>query len=163
MTSPAVKQENRVFKDVLDINDITRLIPHRFPMLLVDRVKDIVPGESGTGIKSVTMNEWFFQGHFPDLPVMPGVLIVEAMAQTAAVVAVYSITEENTGEVAYFTNIDECRFRKPVLPGDQLEMKVEKVKCRGPIWRFSAKAFVNGELATEAVITSMLDSTKAKK
>ena len=163
MSNPTIKQENRVFKDALDINEIKNLIPHRFPMLLVDKIIDLVPGEKGTGIKSVTMNEWFFQGHFPELPVMPGVLIVEAMAQTAAVVTIYSLAEKNTGEVAYFTNIDSCRFRKPVLPGDQLEMKVVKQRNKGPIWKFKVEAYTNGELATEALITSMLANEKIVK
>lgn len=112
----------------VDIKEIQNLIPHRYPMLLVDRLENIVEGESATGIKNVTMNEWFFQGHFPDNPVMPGVLIVEAMAQTAGALVMYSTKKEASDKLVYFMSISEAKFRKPVLPGDTLHIHVKKEK-----------------------------------
>ena len=141
---------------VLNIQEIQKLIPHRYPMLLIDRLEKIVKGESAVGIKNVTMNEWFFQGHFPDNPVMPGVLIVEAMAQTAGTLVMYSTEKKAENKLVYFMTISDAKFRKPVLPGDTLEILVEKIKERDPIWKFSGKAQVNGSLVSEAVFSAMI-------
>jgi len=140
----------------IDIMRIMEMIPHRYPFLLVDRVEDIVTGKSATGIKNVTINEPFFQGHFPEKPVMPGVLIVEAMAQTAAVLVVHTEGEDIEGKLVYFMSIDDCRFRKPVGPGDTLHIKVDKVRNRGNIWKFKCGAFSNDVLMAEATITAMI-------
>lgn len=141
---------------VLNVNEIQKLIPHRYPMLLIDRLERIVKNESAVGIKNVTMNEWFFQGHFPENPVMPGVLIVEAMAQTAGTLVMYSTDKKAKDKLVYFMTIEEAKFRKPVLPGDVLELTVEKIKERDPIWKFSGKAHVNGTLVSEAVFSAMI-------
>jgi 3-hydroxyacyl-[acyl-carrier-protein] dehydratase len=134
---------------MLDVNEIMSLLPHRYPFLLVDRVLEIDPGKKITAIKNVTINEPFFPGHFPGHPVMPGVLIVEAMAQTAAIL-VYNSSEENKGKITYFVGIDNTKFRKPVVPGDQLKFELEITGCRRGIYTFSAKAFVEGKLVTES-------------
>ena len=131
-------------------------IPHRYPFLLVDKLIDVVPGESATGIKNVTMNEPFFPGHFPQKPVMPGVLILEAMAQTAGVLAVQFLGDDAKGKVMYFMGIDGAKFRRPVEPGDVLHMKVIKTRGGGAVWKFDAAAYVNDELVTEAKLTAML-------
>ncbi|MDA5193776.1 3-hydroxyacyl-ACP dehydratase FabZ [Govanella unica] len=140
----------------LDILRIMELIPHRYPLLLVDKVKDIVPGQSAVGIKNVTMNEPHFTGHFPQRPIMPGVLIVEAMAQTAAVLVVHSLGEEAHGKLVYFMTINDARFRKPVTPGDRLEIAVTKEQSRGNVWRFSGKARVDGVVMAEATFSAMI-------
>ena len=142
--------------DDIDINRIKELIPHRYPMLLVDKLCDIHLGEKAVGIKCVTANEPFFQGHFPEKPVMPGVLIVEAMAQTAASLVMLSLGEEAEGKLVYFMSIDGAKFRKPVEPGDMLEFHVQKVQNRGNIWRFSAQGKVAGKLVAEASFTAMI-------
>lgn len=134
---------------MLDVNDIMKLLPHRYPFLLVDRVTEIDPGKKIVGLKNVTMNEPFFPGHFPGHPVMPGVLIVEAMAQTAALL-VYSSSEENKGKITYFVGIDNTKFRKPVVPGDQLTLELEVIGCRRGIYTFAGKAYVDGKLVTES-------------
>jgi 3-hydroxyacyl-[acyl-carrier-protein] dehydratase len=141
---------------VIDINQIMRMIPHRYPILLVDKVVDVVPGESATGIKNVTFNEPHFQGHFPNHPVMPGVLIVEAMAQTSAVLVAHTLGAEAEGKIVYFTSIEGAKFRKPVVPGDQLVIKVKKLQNKRTLWKFEATAEVDGKVATEAVISAML-------
>ena len=141
---------------VLTIREIQNLIPHRYPMLLIDRLENIVKGESAVGIKNVTMNEWFFQGHFPDNPVMPGVLIVEAMAQTAGTRVMHATGQEASNKLVYFMSISEAKFRKPVLPGDTLAIHVEKIKGRDPIWKFSGQAKVNDVLVSEAIFTAMI-------
>src|SRR3954467_12333811 len=126
-------------KDKTDQIDITRLmemIPHRYPMLMIDKVIDIVAGESAVGVKNVTINEPFFQGHFPAKPVMPGVLLIEAMAQTAAALVVHTVGPEAQRKVVYFMTIDGARFRKPVLPGDTVYVHVVKKQQRGPVWKF---------------------------
>jgi 3-hydroxyacyl-[acyl-carrier-protein] dehydratase len=139
----------------LDINDIMALIPHRYPMLLIDRVEDILLGESAVGIKNVSMNEWYFQGHFPGKPILPGVLTVEAMAQTAAVLVMKTlgIKEE---KLVYFMSFEEAKFRKPVCPGDVLLLKVTKDKSRGPVWKFKGEAIVDGNLVAEATFAAMI-------
>ena len=134
---------------MLDINEIMKLLPHRFPFLLVDRITEIDPGNKIVGLKNVTMNEPFFPGHFPGHPVMPGVLIIEAMAQTAAIL-VYSSSDDNKGKITYFVGIDNTKFRKPVVPGDQLRLELEVISCRRGIYTFSGKAYVDGKLVTES-------------
>ncbi len=134
---------------MLDVNEIMKLLPHRYPFLLVDRVIEIDPGKKIVGLKNVTMNEPFFPGHFPGHPVMPGVLIVEAMAQVAAIL-VYSSSEENKDKITYFVGIDNTKFRKPVVPGDQIRLELEVIGCRRGIWSFAGKAFVDGKLVTES-------------
>jgi len=139
----------------LDVEQIKKLLPHRAPMLLVERLVDIVPGVSATGYKAVGINEPFFQGHFPDKAVMPGVLLVEAMAQTAGALVVYSLKEE-AAAVVYFLTIEKARFRRPVVPGDLLRMQVKKIAQRGPVWKFSGQAFVGEELCAEAEYSAMI-------
>jgi 3-hydroxyacyl-[acyl-carrier-protein] dehydratase len=134
---------------MLDVNDIMKLLPHRYPFLLVDRIVELEPEKKIVGIKNVTMNEPFFPGHFPGHPVMPGVLIVEAMAQVAAIL-VYSSSEENKGKITYFVGIDNTKFRKPVVPGDQLRLELEVIGCRRGIYTFAGKAYVDGKLVTES-------------
>ena len=144
-------------KDSMDVQAIMDRIPHRYPMLLVDRIIDIVPGESCTGIKNVSINEPFFQGHFPNHPIMPGVLIIESMAQTAATLVVDSLEGISSAtHVVYFMTIEEARFRKPVVPGDQLQVKVKKDRQRGNVWKFRGEAYANGALCAEASFTAML-------
>jgi len=140
----------------VDIKRIMQLLPHRYPMLLIDKMIDIVPFESATGIKNVTINEPFFQGHFPGEPVMPGVLIVEAMAQTAGALVIHSAGGDLEGRPVYFLAIDDAKFRKPVLPGDTLHIHVAKQQARGGIWKFACEAKVNGVLHAEAIITAMV-------
>jgi 3-hydroxyacyl-[acyl-carrier-protein] dehydratase len=135
----------------IDINQILKLLPHRYPFLLVDRVLEITPRVSITALKNVTMNEPFFQGHFPDFPVMPGVLIIEALAQTAALLTFSEAKAENA--IYYFAGIDGARFKKPVLPGDQLIMTAILEREKAGIYKFQVKATVNDELAAEANIT----------
>jgi len=139
---------------MIDINEILKLLPHRYPFLLVDRLVEFEPAKKAVGIKNVTCNEPFFVGHFPDKPIMPGVLIVEAMAQTGGVLAFKSFPEMK-GSV-FFIGIDNARFRKPVIPGDQLKLVVEVLKHKREIWVFDGKAFVEDELVAEAKIMAML-------
>jgi 3-hydroxyacyl-[acyl-carrier-protein] dehydratase len=140
----------------IDIHRIMQMIPHRYPLLLIDRVVDVVPGESATGLKNVTINEPFFPGHFPAKPVMPGVLIVEAMAQTAAVIVVASVGASAEGKLVYFMTIENARFRKPVEPGDQLRLYCRKEKQRMGVWRFSGEARVGETVVAEAVFSAMI-------
>ncbi len=140
----------------IDIAGILELLPHRYPMLLIDRVEELFPGERGVGIKNVTINEPFFQGHFPDRPVMPGVLIVEALAQTAAVIALSSMPSDMRGQPVYFMSISEARFRRPVVPGDTLRLEVEKDKVRRGVWRFVSKALVDGKTVAEAKFSAVV-------
>lgn len=141
---------------VLDLQDIQRMIPHRYPMLMIDKVVDVVVNCRATGIKNVTINEHFFAGHFPADPVMPGVLIIESMAQTAAVLVVATLGAEKEGRLVYFMSIEQARFRKPVVPGDTLHIHVEKQRNRGSVWRFSARAEVDKVVVAEAVYTAMI-------
>jgi len=140
----------------LDVNEIMKMIPHRYPFLMIDRVADIEVGESAVGEKAVTVAEPHFQGHFPQRPIMPGVLIVEAMAQTAAVLVVHSLGEEALNKLVYFMTIDSARFRKPVTPGDMLRIHVVRKQNRGPVWKFEGKAMVDGSLVAEATFAAML-------
>ncbi len=139
-----------------DLLEIKRMIPHRYPFLLIDRVTDMVMGESAVGQKNVTANEPHFEGHFPAKPVMPGVLIVEAMAQTAAVLVVQTLDLIDKDMLVYFMSIDGCKFRKPVEPGDCLELHVEVARHRGKVWKFNGQAKVGGSVVTEAEFTAMI-------
>jgi 3-hydroxyacyl-[acyl-carrier-protein] dehydratase len=140
----------------IDIHRILAMIPHRYPFLMIDRVLDVIPGESATGLKNVTANEPCFQGHFPGKPVMPGVLIIEAMAQTAAVVVVATLGNSAEGKLVYFMSIDSARFRKPVEPGDQLLLFCRKERQRGNVWKFSGEARVGDTVVAEATYTAMI-------
>ena len=140
----------------LDIKRVMAALPHRYPMLLVDRVEKIVPDRSITAIKAVSMNEGFFQGHFPGRPIMPGVLIVEALAQAAGVLAVESLGLANSGKLVYFMAIEGAKFRNPVEPGCLLQLDVEFVQKRSSVCKFSGKASVDGKLAAEANFTAMI-------
>lgn len=154
-------KENTPSIDPIDVTRIMEMIPHRYPILLVDRLVDYVQGESAVGLKNVTMNEPHFMGHFPGKPVMPGVLIVEAMAQTSAILVVQTLGEEAEGKVVYFMTIDDARFRKPVVPGDSVYIHVEKVKQRGPVWKFKGVAKVGDTVCAEATFSAMLSDEKA--
>lgn len=140
----------------VDIARIMKLIPHRYPFLLLDRVVDLVRNQSATGIKNVTVNENFFQGHFPGHPVMPGVLIIEAMAQTAAVLVVETLGDDAAGRVVYFMSIEGAKFRRPVVPGDQLRIHIAKERSRGNVWKFNAVAKVDGVAVAEATYAAMI-------
>jgi len=140
----------------VDIQEIKRLIPHRYPFLLIDAVKDIVPNESAVGIKNVTFNEPHFQGHFPESPIMPGVTIVEAMAQTAAVMVAKTMNMHDNDMLVYFLTIDNCKFRHIVSPPDQLELHVKVVRGRGKLWKFHGEGIVDGTVVTEADFTAMM-------
>jgi len=142
--------------ETLDIEQIIEAIPHRYPFLMIDRVLDVAPDESALGLKNVTINENYFQGHFPRRPVMPGVLIIEAMAQTAAVLVVKTLGPEMAGKLVYFMSVDNCRFRRPVFPGDQLMVHVTKKHRRRNVWKFEATAKVDGETAAEATYAAMI-------
>jgi 3-hydroxyacyl-[acyl-carrier-protein] dehydratase len=139
-----------------DIQRVMEMIPHRYPLLLVDKVRDLVKDQSAVGIKNVTFNEPHFQGHFPGHPVMPGVLIIEAMAQTAAVLAVHSQPDQSEGKLVYFMSIDNCKFRKPVVPGDVLELHLDLDRRRGAVWRFNAVGIVDGKKVAEALVAAMI-------
>ena len=142
--------------DDLDIDTIKRMIPHRYPFLMIDRVVDIEAETSAVGIKNVTANEPHFEGHFPGRPIMPGVLIIEAMAQTAAALVVASIGPAAEGKLVYFMTIDEARFRRPVRPGDQLRIKVVKRHKKLSVWKFAGRATVLDQLAAEAMISAKI-------
>lgn len=133
---------------IIDIKEILNILPHRYPFLLIDKIVEFEASKSALGIKNVTMNEPFFQGHFPDNPIMPGVLIIEAMAQVGGILAFKSADVTNKG--VYFMGIDKAKFRRPVVPGDTLSIKLEVTKTRGKIWKFHAEACVEGKVAAEA-------------
>jgi 3-hydroxyacyl-[acyl-carrier-protein] dehydratase len=141
--------------NTLDIEHIKKLLPHRPPMLFVEKLADIVLRQSATGYKAVSINDPFFQGHFPERAVMPGVLIVEAMAQTAGALVVHSLGAEVAAAV-YFMTIEKARFRKPVVPGDLLRMPVKALRQRGPVWKFQGQAFVGEDLCAEAEFSAMI-------
>ncbi len=147
---------NTNFKPTADVLEIKRMIPHRYPFLLIDSVSDMVSGETAIGHKNVTVNEPHFEGHFPAKPVMPGVMIVEAMAQTAAVLVVQTLDLIDKEMLVYFMSIDACKFRKPVVPGDCLELHVEVARNRGKVWKFTGKGVVDGAVVTEAEFTAMI-------
>jgi len=149
------EESNKELENI-GIERIMALIPHRYPMLLIDQLTEINSGVSAVGIKCVTINEPFFQGHFPDKPVMPGVLIVEAMAQAAATLVMLSMGDQAQEKLAYFMSIDGAKFRKPVVPGDRLELHINKERSRGPVWRFKGVAIVNGTPVAEATFTAMI-------
>ena len=143
-------------KTTMDINRIMEMIPHRYPILLIDRILEIDPGNSAIALKNVTMNEPHFQGYFPETPVMPGVLIVEAMAQTAAVVVIEAMGSSAEGQIVYFMTIDNARFRKPIVPGDSVHLHVEKTQSRGNVWKFKGKAMVDGVVCAQAEFGAMI-------
>lgn len=165
MNTDNIIQLHKDNKDVvLDVEQIQKLIPHRAPILLVEKLKDIISGESAVGVKCVSVNEPFFQGHFPKFKVMPGVLIVEALAQTAAALVSYTLNLNQDNVIVYFMSIDNARFRKPVVPGDLVELHVKKIQQRGAVWKFSGQAMVDGALHAEATFTAMIiDNSKADK
>ena len=140
----------------IEIDRIKQMIPHRYPMLMIDRLIDVVPNMRATGIKNVTINEPYFQGHFPSSPVMPGVLIIEAMAQTAAVLVVGSLGAHTEGRLVYFMTIDSARFRKPVVPGNTVHIHVVKQRHRGAVWKFKGEAKVDDVLVAEATYAAMI-------
>jgi len=143
-------------KSTLEVEELMQLLPHRFPLLLVDRLVDIKPGEGAVGIKNVSYGEPFFQGHFPQKPVMPGVLIVEAMAQAAAAYVSYTEEVDTSGKIVLFMGVDKARFRRPVIPGDQLRIAVRTVQRRAPVWKFEGIATVDGKRVAEAHYSAML-------
>jgi 3-hydroxyacyl-[acyl-carrier-protein] dehydratase len=138
---------------MMNVNEIMKLLPHRYPFLLVDKIVDLKPGESALGVKNVTINEPFFQGHFPGQPIMPGVLVIEAMAQVAGVMA---FSSGMAGKSVYFMSIDNAKFRRPIVPGDQVMMDIKILKQRGNVWKFSGTATVDGKLVSEAEFTAMV-------
>jgi 3-hydroxyacyl-[acyl-carrier-protein] dehydratase len=140
----------------IDITRIMEMIPHRYPFLLIDRIVDFVPGERAVGLKNVSINEPQFQGHFPAFPVMPGVLIIESMAQTAAILVVQTLGKDAEGKLVYFMTIDEARFRKPVVPGDTMYIHIEKLQVRRNVWKFRAEAKVDGRVCAEATYSAMI-------
>lgn len=139
-----------------DIKRVMELLPHRYPMLMIDRIIEMRGNESAIGIKNVSNNEPFFQGHFPGHPVMPGVLIVEAMAQTAGALVLNSLGTGAEGKIVYFMSIERAKFRKPVLPGDVLHVHVSKIQNRGPVWKFNGQAKVEGAVVAEADFAAMI-------
>jgi 3-hydroxyacyl-[acyl-carrier-protein] dehydratase len=145
---------------MITIDEILTMLPHAYPFLLVDRIVEIEPGKRAVGIKNITYNEPFFPGHFPGRPIMPGVLIVEAMAQTAGVLVFKSIPEENRKKPVFFLGMDNVKFRKPVVPGDQLRLELEITRHRQSIWRFRGQAFVNEKLVAEADLLAMIGDEK---
>jgi len=142
--------------EVINIDQIKKMIPHRAPILLIDRVEDVVLDSEATGIKAVSGNEPYFAGHFPDFPVMPGVLIVEALAQTAAVLVAATMPDLAQGKLVFFTTIEKARFRQPVRPGDVIKLHAVKNINKGPLWKFTGKATVDGKLVAEADFGAMI-------
>ncbi|WP_413203329.1 3-hydroxyacyl-ACP dehydratase FabZ [Rhodospirillum sp. A1_3_36] len=149
--------------EVVDITRILDMIPHRYPFLMVDRVVEVKHGYSAVGIKNVSINEPFFQGHFPNQPVMPGVLIIEALAQTAAVLVVETLGAKAEGKIVYFMIVENARFRKPVVPGDQLRLHVTKERHRGNVWKFKGEGRVDGVCVAEATFAAMIVDEDAQQ
>jgi len=145
---------------MIEIKEIMAMLPHAYPFLLVDRIVEIEPGKRAVGIKNVTYNEPFFPGHFPGRPIMPGVLIVEAMAQTAGVLVFNSLPEEERKKLVFFLGMDNVRFRKPVIPGDQLRMELEITRHRQSIWGFKGRALVDGNVVAEGDLLAMIGEEK---
>lgn len=143
-----------------DVKRLMELLPHRAPMLLIDRMIDIVPNTSATGVKAVSISDPVFAGHFPGFPIYPGVLVVEAMAQTAGALVMHSLGARAGDKIVYFMGIDKARFRHPISPGDMLMLPVKMQKARMPVWRFSGEAHVNGKLCAEAEFTAMIAEPK---
>ncbi len=143
----------------IDVMRVMKMIPHRYPMLMVDRVVDVVPDRRALGIKNVTINESYFQGHFPQRPVMPGVMIIESMAQTAAVLVVATLGGEAESKLVYFMSIENARFRRPVVPGDSLQIQVAKLQHRKNVWKFSGEAKVDDKVCAEATFAAMIMDT----
>lgn len=156
MDATSEKTESTAEGTTIGIERIMQMIPHRYPFLLVDRVVDVHKNERCVGIKNVSMNEPFFQGHFPQRPVMPGVLIIEAMAQTAAVLVVETLGPDSEGKLVYFMSVEGARFRKPVMPGDRLELHVFKEHSRRNVWKFRAEGRVDGKVVAEATYAAMI-------
>jgi 3-hydroxyacyl-[acyl-carrier-protein] dehydratase len=146
-------------KDSVDHERIKQMIPHRYPMLMIDKVCNLTSRHSALGIKNVSAGEPYFSGHFPNQAVMPGVLMVEAMAQTAGILVVYTLGKESEGKLVYFMSIDEARFRKLVLPGDQLKVYVEIQKNRANVWKFAGTCYVDGTKVSEAIFSAMIVDT----
>ncbi len=144
-----------------DMELIQRIIPHRYPFLLVDKVRDIVANKSAVGVKNITFNEPQFQGHFPGMPIFPGVMIVEALAQTAGVLVGVSLDLADKGAKVFFMGMDACKFRRKVIPGYVLELHVSALRGGGKVWKFEGRGIVDGELAAEASFTAMFDLPKA--
>lgn len=140
----------------ISIERVMEMIPHRYPFLMIDKILDLVPNVRATGLKNVSINEGYFQGHFPGHKVMPGVLLIEAMAQTAAVLVVHTLGPAAEGKLVYFMSIDSARFRKPVVPGDSVHVEVTKLHSRGNVWKFTGKAVVDGSVAAEATYAAMI-------
>lgn len=147
-------------ENVIDINQIMEMIPHRYPILLVDRIVELEHDKHIVGLKNVTFNEPHFMGHFPQTPIMPGVLIIEAMAQTAAVLVVDGLGGDAKGKLVYFMTIDDTKFRKPVVPGDSLYLHLNVLQKRGPVWKFRGEAMVDGKKVAEATISAMIADKK---
>ncbi len=153
MTDPAFAELQAA---EMDRQRIMEMIPHRHPFLMIDKVVGAVANERATGIKDVSLDEYYFKGHFPARPVMPGGLIIEAMAQTAAVLVVHTLGPESEGKLVYFMSVDNARFRRPVVPGDRLHVHVTKLRNRRNVWKFEGRAEVGGVLAAEAVFAAMI-------
>jgi 3-hydroxyacyl-[acyl-carrier-protein] dehydratase len=152
MTETAVKAK----LGAIDVERIMQMIPHRYPFLMIDKVIEMVPDQYAIGVKNVSINEMHFMGHFPSKPVMPGVLLIEAMAQTSAVLVVETLGTAFEGNLVYFMSIDNARFRKPVVPGDSVHIRAQKEKSRGNVWRFACTATVDGAKVAEAVVCAMI-------
>ena len=143
--------------DTIEIEQLLELLPHRYPILMIERIEDVILGESATGIKNVSINEPFFQGHFPNKPVFPGVLVIEAMAQTAAALVVRTLGAKVKGKLVYFMSIENARFRQPVKPGEQISIFVNKKARHTNVWKFSSKAKVKGKIVAEATFSAMIE------
>jgi 3-hydroxyacyl-[acyl-carrier-protein] dehydratase len=156
MTASTLNHPAAAAATTVESEELLTLLPHRHPFLLIDRLEDIVLGQSCTGIKAVTVGEHYFVGHFPGRPIMPGVLIIEAMAQTAGALVVKSMGGRPGNKMVYFMSVENAKFRRPVLPGSLLRLPVKKDRNRGEVWRFSGKALVDGQVMAEAVFTAMV-------